>query len=39
MKVNRSVYFRVDLCVGTPVYELKGHCADYAEKKRKKKMN
>ena len=32
MKVNRSVYFRVDLCVDTPVDELKGHCACYAKK-------
>ena len=23
---------RVDLCVGTPIDELKGHCACYAEK-------
>ena len=26
MKVNRYIYFRVDLCVGTPVDKLKGHC-------------
>ena len=32
MKVNRDIYFRVDLCVGTPADELKGHCARYAEK-------
>ena len=32
MKVNRYICFRVDLCVGTPVDELKGHCAGYAEK-------
>ena len=32
MKVNRSIYFRVDPCVGTPLDELKGHCAGYAEK-------
>ena len=32
MKVNRYIYFRVDLCVGIPVDELKGHCACYAEK-------
>ena len=32
MKVNRLIYFRVDLFVGTPVDELKGHCAGYAEK-------
>ena len=32
MRVNRSIYFLVDLCVGTPVDELKGHCAGYAEK-------
>ena len=32
MKVNRYIYFWVDLCVGTPVDELKGHSAGYAEK-------
>ena len=32
MNVNRYIYFRVDLCVGTPVDELKGHSAGYAEK-------
>ena len=32
MKVNRDIYFRVDLWVGTPVDELKGHCERYAEK-------
>ena len=32
MKVNRYIYFRVDMCVATPVDELKGHCASYAEK-------
>ena len=32
MKTNRKIYLRVDLCVGTPVDELKGHCAGYAEK-------
>ena len=32
MKVNRYIKFRVDLCIGTPVDELKGHCAGYAEK-------
>ena len=32
MKVNRDIYFPLDLCVGTPVDELKGHCARYAEK-------
>ena len=32
MKVSRYIYFPVDLCVGTPVDELKGHCACYAEK-------
>ena len=26
----------VDLCVGTPVDELKGHCAGYAEKEETK---
>ena len=26
------MYFRVDMCVATPVYELKGRCACYAEK-------
>ena len=32
MKINRYIYLRVDLCVGTPVGELKGHFAGYAEK-------
>ena len=32
MRVNRYTYFQVNLWVGTPVDELKGHCADYAEK-------
>ena len=32
VKVNRLIYFQVDLFVGTPVDELKGHCACYAEK-------
>ena len=32
MKVNGYIYFQVDLFVGTPVDELKGHCAGYAEK-------
>ena len=32
MRVNRYIYFWVDLCVGTPVDELKGHCVGYAEK-------
>ena len=32
MKINRQLYFRVDLCVGTPVDELKGNCGCYAEK-------
>ena len=32
MKINRSLYFRVDLCVCAPVNELKGHCVGYAEK-------
>ena len=32
MKTNRSTYFRVDLCVGTPADELKGNCACYARK-------
>ena len=26
------MYFRVDMYVATPVYELKGHFACYAEK-------
>ena len=30
--VNRLIYFQVDLFVGAPVDELKGHCAGYAEK-------
>ena len=33
MKINWQLYFRVDLCVGTPVDELKGNCGCYAEKK------
>ena len=32
MKVNRYIYFWMDLWVCTPVDELKGHCARYAEK-------
>ena len=32
MRVNRYIYFRVDLWEGTPVDELKGLCAEYAEK-------
>ena len=32
MRVNRYIYFRVDLWVGIPVDELKGHCVGYAEK-------
>ena len=32
MKVNRYIYFRVDLYVGTPLDEMKGFCAGYAEK-------
>ena len=32
MKVNRDIYFPLDLCVRTPVDELKGHCARYAKK-------
>jgi len=32
MRVNRYIYFRVDLCVGTPVDALKGLCVGYAEK-------
>ena len=32
MKVNVNLIFLVDRCVGTPVDELKGHCAGYAEK-------
>ena len=32
MRIKRQFYFRVDLCVGTPLDELKGHCAGYAEK-------
>ncbi len=26
------MFFRVDMCVGTPVYELKSNCGRYAEK-------
>ena len=33
MKINRQIYFRVDVCVATPVDELKGHYAGYAPKK------
>ena len=32
MKIKRQIYLRVDPCVGTPVDELKGHFAGYAEK-------
>ena len=32
MKINRQIYFRVDLCVRTTVDELKGNCGCYAEK-------
>ena len=32
MRVNRYIYFRMDLWVGSPVDELKDHCACYAEK-------
>ena len=32
MKRNGYLYFRVDLCVRTPVDELKGNCGCYAEK-------
>ena len=32
MKVKREIYFRVYMCVATPVDELKGHWAGYAEK-------
>ena len=32
MKVNRYIYFWVDIRVATPVDELKGHCAGYAKK-------
>ena len=32
MRVNRYIYFRVDLWVGTPVDELKDLCVGYAEK-------
>ena len=32
LRVNRLIYFRVDLCAGTPLDELKGHCAGYGEK-------
>ena len=32
MKVNRYIYFYVDLFVDTSVDELKGHCACYAKK-------
>ena len=37
MKVNINS-FRVDLCVGTPADELKGHCACYAEKEETAKL-
>ena len=32
MKINRKIYFRVDLCAHTSADELKGNCARYAEK-------
>ena len=32
MKINIYIYFRVDLCVLTPVDELKGNCGCYADK-------
>ena len=32
MMVNRYIYVRVDLWVGTPVDELKGLCVGYAGK-------
>ena len=32
MRVNRYIYFQVNLWVCTPVDELKGHFADCAEK-------
>ena len=32
MNIKRQIYLRVDPCVGTPVDELKGHFAGYAEK-------
>ena len=32
MRVNRYIPFRVDMSVGTPVDESKGHCAGYAKK-------
>ena len=28
LEVNRYIYFQVNVWVGTPVDELKGHCAD-----------
>ena len=28
MKINRYIYFRVDLSVLTPLDELKGNCAE-----------
>ena len=31
MRVNRYIPFRVDMSVGTPVDESKGHCAGYAK--------
>ena len=32
MTINRYIYLQVDLCVRTPVDELKGHSAGYAKK-------
>ena len=31
MRVNRYIYFHVNLWVGTPVDEFTGNCADNAE--------
>ena len=31
MKINRWIYFRVDLCVHTPADEWNGNCACYAK--------
>ena len=32
MNIKRQIYLWVDPCVGTPVDELRGHFAGYAEK-------
>ena len=36
MKINRKIYFRMDLCVHTPADEWKCNCACYAEKEKNK---